>query len=197
MTKHLIIALALAFAGCGTDALGTNDQSVDNDMVFAGVDLASHDLAKSVDMAYSPRQDGGPLLCGSAPCGGTDKCCISTQLDGGTAGQTMCEASCGAGSIRVDCRGPSQCGGNPCCVALGAGGKISNVTCSASDNDCKPAIDIASQTGQTRLCEIDGDCTAGAPTTQLNKCCTVMAMGQSQHLCLNTTFAGFIGGTCP
>jgi len=206
MTKTLIFSLALgtmfSLAACGSDALGTDDQGVSLDMTGTAGDMAGRDFAvkPSGDMAYHLRQDGGPLLCGANACSGTDKCCISTQVDGGNAGATSCEATCPSGDIQVDCRGPSQCGGNPCCVGIGASGSASNVTCTSSLSDCKPTIDIGTKRGTTRLCEIDADCSAGAPGSQLPDCCTGMVMGQTQHICFNKAYLAFIPGipiTCP
>jgi hypothetical protein len=153
------------------------------------------DLSMPRDMTYVLRQDGGPVLCGAQSCGGSDKCCIDTRMDGGATPNAYCAATCNAGSISVACRGPSQCGGNPCCVGL-QGQSLGNVTCGTSLTSCPPDFNVQTFSGTTRLCEFDADCTAGAPSTMLNKCCQVMAQGQMQKICLSATLASFAGATC-
>lgn len=200
MTRHMSASLALlgllTLVGCGESGLGnTDDLGGGTDLTASADDMRPPDLSTPRDMTYIAREDGGPVLCGSQSCGGTDKCCIDTRMDGGATGTTYCAATCNSGSVSVACRGPSQCAGNPCCVGL-QGQSIGNITCTTAQTACVPTFDIGTFSGMTRLCEFDADCTAGAPSTMLNKCCSLMLMGQTQKLCLSTTLASFVQATC-
>jgi hypothetical protein len=185
----------MIFAACGSDALGNGDGGTD---MSANGDMSkSGDLAVQTDMAYTLRMDGGTISCGAASCTGGDKCCIQISQDGGTRAMTSCAASCPAQDVTIECRSPEDCSGLPCCATIDvAGMSLSDVSCAAALTDCKPAF---SGNLVTRLCDIDADCTAGAPKTTLNQCCSASFMGQSQKICLNSTLAGLAGGgiTCP
>jgi hypothetical protein len=196
VTASLAFVGLLIVAGCGESGLtGGDDLGGGNDLTASADDMRPPDLATPRDMTYVLRQDGGPVQCGNMTCGGATKCCIETRLDGGNAGQTYCAATCNQGSISVECRNPSQCGGNPCCVQL-QGQNIRDVQCEDMITDCFPQFDFNTFSGQTRLCEFDADCTAGAPSTQLNRCCEVMQQGQRQKLCLSTSLAAFAQANC-
>jgi hypothetical protein len=98
----------------------------------------------------------------------------------------------------VQCTNWSECGGNPCCVAVNSGA-FSGTTCTTSASGCSPTLNIFSQTGVTRTCVTDSDCTSGTSSSQLSTCCTANAQGQTLHVCFSSAYTSFTGGvvTCP
>jgi hypothetical protein len=121
-------------------------------------------------------------------CGAGTVCCV-------TGTTPACAASCPSGFV-AQCRGPENCGGNPCCINVTAGWKVHDVSCTTALTDCPPMIDLTAGSGQNRACHTDGDCTVGAPKTNLPNCCTNTMT--AQHVCFNAGAVGFIQGfTCP
>ncbi len=150
------------------------------------------------DLAYNPPTDANGISCGPMTCGPGQLCCLSVM---GMTVIPSCAASCNGdgGQIPVVCDGPGNCGGNPCCVAINGGGGMfgGQVSCGMKPTDCSPEFNLANRSGTTRRCHVDGDCTAGAPNSQLTDCCTISQGGADVQLCLSQTIAGFIGGHCP
>jgi hypothetical protein len=72
--------------------------------------------------------------------------------------------------------------------------------CTNSPDACPPTISFATQSGQTRLCNTDADCTSGTTMSQLKTCCTYKGMNAlPYHACANANIAAFSQGqiTCP
>jgi hypothetical protein len=138
-------------------------------------------------MTYVPWVDGGPFMCGATTCGPGTTCCVRMG-DGGTT--ATCETSCAG--LTVECQGPQHCGGNPCCLTLSSQ-MPQSIACTNAQTACPPNLDVMGN-GMTRLCNVDGDCTAGASSTSYPDCCTV----NNQRFCFNKQFVGFVpGATCP
>lgn len=194
VTASLALLGIVTLVGCGESGLGTTDLGGPDLSSIVADDMLPPDLSAPRDMTYVVRQDGGPVQCGAMTCGGTNKCCIDTRMDGGGP-SAYCAATCNQGSVTVACRGPSQCAGNPCCVTL-QGQSLGAISCGTALTSCPPDFNLQTFAGTTRLCEFDADCTAGAPSTMLNKCCQIMAQGQMQKICLSATLASFAGATC-
>jgi hypothetical protein len=191
MRALALSALVLCATGCDTS--DAPPSSVLDLLPAPAPDLApastSSDLAMaSGDLAYTPPA-GQPFVCDTMTCGSGTVCCV-------TGTTPACVGSCPSGSFVAQCRGPENCGGNPCCINVSAGWKVHDVTCSAALTDCPPAIDLTTGSGQNRACHVDADCTVGAPKTTLSNCCTNTTTGQ--HVCFNAGAVGFIQGfTCP
>lgn len=89
-------------------------------------------------------------------------------------------AACEAGPLA--CNGPSDCGGNACCLDFGIGYKgTTNVYCTGAPDACRPVQTVDSVI--TRMCTRDADCTAGGISTTANRCCA-------------STVANHYAGTC-
>lgn len=195
--------VVLLVAGCGGgNGLPDdhNDMAVVVDMAFIPDLTVVKDLTPIPDLVtpYSPPVDANGFACGpKATCTNAQVCCISNK--GGDAGLgAECMASCPDGGVaQLTCEGPGNCGGNPCCVAGGLGGGGAAIACGKGPMDCPPMLDIQNRAISSRLCMVDGDCTAGGVSTSLNKCCTLALMGASAHLCMDPALIGFIGGHCP
>lgn len=108
---------------------------------------------------------------------------------------TMCATSCPDGDFTGACDGPEDCSGDPCCLQV-MGGNANGSACTMSATACFPMVSLQGN-GQTRACHVNGDCTSGAQNTQLNLCCSVPQGGVTIHICLNQTYAAFLGGSCP
>jgi hypothetical protein len=190
MIRALVASLLLV--GCGTDSLSPTPDLASPPLDLAPSPLPSPpmDLAPPPgDLAYAPLVDGGGFKCGTASCGGGNVCCV--------VGTTpMCQSSCPDGGFVAQCRGPQDCGGNPCCVTLQNNYSIHDVSCAHAQTDCVPSVDTTTGSGQDRACNVDGDCTAGAPGTNLPNCCTNSSTGQ--HVCFNRLALVLVPGfTCP
>jgi hypothetical protein len=145
------------------------------------------------DLAAPPDLIANGITCGAMQCPVGERCCARTV---GMTTTTMCASSCPDGGISAACDGPEDCTGNPCCAQIMAN-TTSGSSCTTMANACVPTYSIGTQSGQTRVCHVDGDCTSGGVTTNLNRCCTVTQNGVMAHICLNTVLAQFSGGTCP
>lgn len=178
---RLTVALALVFVfvlGCGSSPTpaGTGD-----DMSFSNAlgDLlrpAPSDLVSGADIAYNPPTDGGPFQCGNVSCGNGTRCCVFN-------GAPMCATSCPDGGFTAECKGPENCGGNPCCITIGSGFQVQSVTCTMHPTDCPPMVSATTQSGMDRACRVDGDCTSGVMNASLPDCCTNKMT--SQKTCFN------------
>lgn len=135
------------------------------------------------------------VSCGTMSCNSGQVCCGSVV---GGAVSLTCMDSCVDASVTISCSGPENCAGNPCCADLsvgGGGGPIGSVSCTATPDACIPTVNLATRSGQTRLCHSDADC---APSVQLPTCCTIVRGDLSEHVCLNTAVIGLLPGTtCP
>ena len=186
----LIGALMLTSACGGTSPINRDDAGGgggggDEDMAMAPLP----DLTQFPDL--TPLKDLVGLIpepCGNATCGVGQKCCFTGKTG-------SCMDSCPDGAFAFACYGPQDCAGNPCCVAI-KNGNPSGLMCTKAKTDCVPKLDILSQSGQTRFCNVDADCTSGAPNTALNKCCSGMFMGQPGKICFDPQYAGFAKLTC-
>ena len=101
----------------------------------------------------------GSIACGpSLACSGNEVCCL--PLDGST--QPTCATSCPSGTSTIECDGPEDCGGAPCC-----GSTTSGYQCGVGDA-CSPGV--------SQRCHNQNDCAGGtcAPatfgTTPLDSC---------------------------
>lgn len=201
--KLTSLAFVLLVAGCGNNSLSTQDLSLPGTDLSAAQDLSvpKGDLSTPADMTYrGPATDGGPLACGSATCAKGDVCCVTGS--GGSAAAT-CAASCADGGVSIACNGPGDCGGDPCCATL-ENASPKNVVCETAMNACPPMFDLATRSGMTRMCNVDGDCIAGltpqqAQSEMYKDCCHSNA-NSSSHFCFSASIAsGFpqAGITCP
>jgi hypothetical protein len=186
---------ALLLAGCSSSGGGTGTSPANPTTVPSG---GAVDLGAGADFSSSKQPESGGLACGSATCAPTQVCCVSVA-DGGVATGEACAApgSC-TGGYPIQCRGPEQCGGNPCCLNINTGAPT-GISCTSAATECKPALDVFTRTGKTRLCHVDADCTAGAQGTILNACCTGKQGGLTQQFCFSKTLADLSMGavTCP
>ena len=126
---------------------------------------------------------------------GGEKCCV--------VGTTpTCAASCNSDlGFEAQCNGPSNCGGNPCCITIGAGFTVQSVACSTTPSACPPMIERHHAVGhgprlprRRRLHRRP----AGEPAPQLPDCCTNTTSGQK--VCFNKAalgLPGVMGFTCP
>ena len=196
--KLTSIACVLLVAGCGNNSLSTQDLSLPGKDLAVAQDLAvaTGDLSVAADMTYrGPATDGGPLMCGSATCAKGDVCCVTGS--GGNVTQT-CAASCADGGISVACNGPGQCGGDPCCATLEKA-MPTDVVCETTMNACPPSFDIQTRSGMTRLCNVDGDCSAGLNGPSMLPVCCHSPSNPGTHFCFDKTYAKFSNGlvVCP
>ena len=149
------------------------------------------------DMAYS-QLDANGVGCGMMTCAPGQTCCV--QNANGMLTQT-CAKSCDAdaGGFALQCDGPEDCGGNPCCVNINGTKPPKDSYCTMKTSDCQPTIDVNTFMGMTRFCHVDGDCTHDAPNGTLKECCTGTYSGQKQHICFDPAYAMFTQGaiTCP
>ena len=190
------IVLALA-SGCGGPSGGAADLAVPD------VAVAPPDLLPPPDLFQYPVLDlaGARVACGVATCAPGQECCVplSIKSDAGLG----CAVACGADQFGEACTGPSDCGGYPCCftVSQGAHGAVSigDNLCSRLPTDCRPAIDTLNGVLVTRRCDTNADCTAYAPDTTVDKCCSITAPQGTLKLCGNATLAALLKGTivCP
>jgi len=131
---------------------------------------------------------GDAFLCGTAWCTGGTVCCVTGMTP-------TCSTSCADGGFVAQCKGPEHCGGNPCCITVSSGFTVHDVTCGTAPTDCPPNINAQTGAGQDRACHVDGDCTSGAPNTNLPDCCTNTST--QQHICFNKQLVGVVSGfTC-
>jgi hypothetical protein len=183
--KHLLTC-ALLLAGCGSSSSSPSADLASSGMSAA--DLAAADLLAPADLAYTPPSDGGTFTCGTMTCGAGTRCCV--------VGSTpSCMSSCPDGGFFAECTGPADCGGNPCCITIGAGFTVQSVLCTTSATACPPMVDATTQSGHDRACHVDGDCTSGVTNPQLPDCCTNTAT--KQHVCFNKQALAIGGWTCP
>jgi hypothetical protein len=193
-------------------SMSMNDQSVPADQTVGGDLTSSGDLSRppgdatqSTDLSSTsdltvPPGDMATLAdltntgvtCGNMQCPVGQKCCA--MVSGGMTNST-CADSCPDGDFSGACDGPENCAGDPCCIQVMNGGS-SGSSCTMAPTDCVPMISFNGG-GQTRACHVDGDCTSGAPGTQLNLCCTIPQGSAKIHICLNQAFATILGGSCP
>lgn len=195
----LTLFLLVAAGGCGNNSLpaqdmtsGTHDLAVSHDLSMA----STMDMTVPPDMAYrGPATDGGPLSCGNTTCAKDQVCCITANSAGATS---ACATSCADGGISVACEGPGNCGGNPCCATI-KGATPSNVMCTTSPAACPPSFDLATRSGMSRLCNVDGDCSAGLTGPQMYPDCCHYTANTSTHFCFNKNYAGLTQGqvACP
>ena len=188
--------LFLFLAACGSSGIAPNgnpDDGTSSD--GGGGGDASVDMAMPLtDMAmYQPPTDAAGLMCGmNPPCTGNNICCVKAVGDGGTAN---CAAAC-PGGVQIQCVGPGNCGGDPCCLTI-ANMAPQSILCGKTPKSCVPNFN-ASGSGMTRLCSVDGDCTAGGVMTMYNQCCHY-TQGQMTKICFNASFVAFTQGqiACP
>jgi hypothetical protein len=178
-----VLVLAAAAIGCGSSSPGGG--SGGSGGTGGGTGTGGNGVS---DMALGPDMTTS-LSCGNITCHGTEKCCAV----GTTA---MCLASCPDGGFQASCSSPSDCGGNPCCITIGAGFSIQGVACTNAPTACAPMVNLQTQSGMDRACKVDADCTSGVQGSMLPDCCTnTQAM---QKVCFNKTYLQFVQGwTCP
>lgn len=205
MTARLLSCLALLVAGCGGGGSGLYTEKPD---LTPARDLSvAPDLAQPPDLAVPPdlamplqdlRQppvgDAAGVVCGNMTCGKGLKCCVEVQ---GMGAMAKCLAGCPDGNFPVACDGPEDCGGNPCCVDVKGAMLSAGAVCTAKPSECVPQLQLQTQSGRSRLCHVNADCTAGVANSELPLCCRVQQGGQQVQVCLNQLIAGFIGAACP
>jgi hypothetical protein len=180
MIRRIAVVAALLALGCGSDT-----SSGDGGGGSGGGGGGAADLSMPADLANA-------FSCGNSVCMGGQKCCVTGMTP-------SCAGSCGDGGFEAQCNGPSNCGGNPCCITIGQGFTVQGVTCTMAPSACPPMVNAQTQAGMDRACHVDADCTAGLPAMpapQLPDCCTnTMTL---QHVCFNKSYLQFISGwTCP
>ena len=102
-------------------------------------------------------------------------------------------------TFAASCGGPADCNGDPCCAQF-VKGSVTTVACTSSKSACMPMLNLATQTGMTRICTADADCTSGVtPPNDYSTCCTASGGGQSSKICFSKTLPAFSMGavTCP
>ncbi len=128
---------------------------------------------KDMSPSDAPR-DGAPpdvlfplgVQCGQPLCSVGQVCCYSPQI-------AYCATSCPDGGIItavLACDGPEDCSGNPCCVVLKSS---TTAACTQGSGECEHQFRGRQGGGQSRVCHVDGDCTAGIPNTSAVRCCTM------------------------
>ncbi|HZS38424.1 MAG TPA: hypothetical protein VFF06_16430 [Polyangia bacterium] len=189
--KTALCALVLA-AGCGS----SNPTFTDD----AGNTLDLSQNMSLPDLSQPPSDLAGAFVCGSqGVCMGGTVCCVSAGAGGQPSG--VCQASCGDAGVPVSCRGPDNCGGDPCCVTI-ANNVPQSVACTSAPTACPTMYTFSGSmisSGQTRLCHTNNDCTSGLSNTQYPDCCTAMMGGVTQQFCFSAGLASLSGGkvTCP
>jgi hypothetical protein len=200
-----VVLLALA-AGCGADAgsgdLGTQCGDCSDGGVLdlsASVDGGDDGNSPGPDLLPEPQDLSGfdlkgVFVCGNNICSGGQTCCATAS--GGMLNGTCTTGSCADGGVPVQCAYPAECMGDPCCITV-ANGAATATNCTNMASACQPNLNVATQSGQTRGCTTNADCTAGVTTPNYPTCCTQVKYGV--HLCFNTTLAALSMGafTCP
>ena len=75
------------------------------------------------------------------------------------------------GCSKLECQEPGECGGNPCCWSHNVEPSSEMTSCSAAPDACVPGFGIDS--GATRTCRTDADCTSGDISTEFTHCCGI------------------------
>jgi hypothetical protein len=87
------------------------------------------------------------------------------------------------GCSKLECESPDECGGNPCCWSFNVEPGSERTSCSAEPDGCVPDFGIDS--GATRTCRTDGDCSRGGISTEAIHCCPVS--DQNFRVCVERT----------
>ncbi len=183
MIRTLALVLALSAAACGNSSPGGGNGGSGGTGGGGGSGMGGGGGTGGgpADLAIGPDLANG-FVCGSATCGPSQKCCVLNS-------QPTCSSSCPDGGFEAQCKGPDNCGGNPCCITIGSGFTPQGVICTTSPSACVPSVSLQTQSGMDRACHVDADCTSGVPTNpppQLPDCCTnTMTM---QHVCFNKSY---------
>jgi hypothetical protein len=184
MIRTIAFMTLLALSGCGNGSPGGGG---------GGGSGGGGSSGSVADLATPPPDLANAFVCGNTVCMGGQKCCV-------TGTTPACAASCNTDlGFEAECNSPANCGGNPCCITIGAGFTVQSVVCATSASACPPMVDTNTQSGMDRACTVDADCTAGlASATQLPDCCTNTA--SHQKVCFNKAalgIPGVMGFTCP
>ena len=190
MIRKLALVAALVALGCGSSSPGGGGGSGGT-----GGGGSGGGAGGAAALALPPADLANAFSCGNTICSGSDKCCI--------VGMTpTCAASCNSDmGFEAQCASPKNCGGNPCCITIGAGFTVQSVMCTTSASACPPMVNASTQSGMDRACTVDADCTAGLPAMpapQLPDCCTNTQT--AQKVCFNKSLIGLpgvMGFTCP
>jgi hypothetical protein len=190
MIRSSLFVLTFVFAavGCGSSSGPGGGNGGNGGNGGGAADMA----IPVVDLAPPPPDLTNAFMCGSTTCGPGQQCCVTNATP-------MCATSCPDGGFTAECKGPENCGGNPCCITIGNGFQVKSVACTQAASACPPMIMLQTQSGQDRACKVDADCTSGVAMPQLPDCCTnKMTM---QHVCFNKTYLQIpqvaMGWTCP
>jgi hypothetical protein len=193
--QRLTLGLILLVAGCGDkgttdDMMSTEDMSAAMDLTMPSGDMT---MAPNYDLTYFHEVDGSGPACGNTTtCSPGQFCCVSGS-------GASCEASCGDAGLAVQCSGPAQCGGNPCCLTL-QGTTPQDISCTSSASACPAMFQLTGGgTNQTRACKYDGDCTAGLSGTQMYPDCCHVVQQPNIKFCFSKAFVSFTMGqlACP
>jgi hypothetical protein len=195
MIRMIAVVAALLALGCGNSSPGGGGGSGGTGGGGTG-GTGGGGSTPIPDMSQPPADLANAFSCGNSVCMGGEKCCVVGTTPTCMAGS--CNSDLG---FEAQCNGPSNCGGNPCCITIGAGFTVQSVVCSTSASSCPPMVNATTQSGMDRACHVDADCIAGLPATpapQLPDCCTNTASGQK--VCFNKAalnLPGVMGFTCP
>jgi hypothetical protein len=134
------------------------------------------------------------VSCGASTCASGQVCCYSS----GSTSAGSCSSCCASGQVGVQCTSPNDCGGKPCCLGLDHS-QPTLAWCVPTQDGCSSSLSVGSLaglTGQTRMCNTDVDCTAGAVDSPYKNCCTSTYFGTTQKICFNKAQTA-PGITCP
>ena len=198
--QRLTFGLILLIAGCGDkgttdDMMSPDDLSVAMDMTMPTGDMT---MMTIYDLTYFHEVDGPGPACGNMNCAPGQFCCV-TGAGGGGSPMATCESSCGDAGLAIQCSGPAQCGGDPCCLTL-EGTTPKDITCTNSASACPAMFQLSGGgTNQTRACHYDGDCTAGLSGTQMYPDCCHVVQQPNIKFCFSKAFVSFTMGqlACP
>ena len=165
------LSLAILVEGCAPNYLMDNQA---NPEAGTAIDL----LMSLPDFAVSSSKG---VECGNMYCPIGKLCCMSGSFQ---SPSYSCGDTCPDGSSSMQCDGPAQCNGNPCCMSDSMGGNNKTV-CTKAPSDCPGNFE--GNGVKSRRCHTTADCTAGLSNTEFNTCCTFKYGGY--HVCANSFFA--------
>lgn len=196
MTLRLKFILACALqVSCGDSTTAPNGEGGEAGPYDFWSDIAELPM-QGPDLAYFHEVDGGGVRCVNMACAPGQICCEVGGMSGSPTGN--CAASCGDGGAPIQCNGPAQCGGSPCCLHVFHDYFIESATCTNAPSACPGNADIAMNMMQTRGCKYDGDCTDGLSSMIVFPTCCHLT-GTTTRLCYNKNITNTYGGTvtCP
>lgn len=168
----------------GTDSGGGKDGTANSDGGGTGDDGGiGDDGGTAVDCGKSPGlhpEDAGTIFCGFADAGKLEcttgnQCCLGGKLGQGFAPEQCVQfgSACtnGAdGGLPVQCGQPSDCTANGqansvCCLRGNAPAQVAGCGYYKASGGQGTFCEQSCQTGETQLCESNGDCPSGKTCT--------------------------------